>query len=274
MEKELQGWNLDRFHSAGTLEAFSGAVKAAAALHAEGKHGLGFDPRRPGSLTRAMIVPGRKIDARFPLKIVEHGVLREVEFAALLTRPTIVSVFMKLKTPSCDRQVEALRTQSAGLASAGCNVIALSRDTARAQQRYALAHASSVVFASDPEDRFARATDSLVEKTMYGRVFIGPARADIAGPWPWSKRPERPWGGYGAPPAGWFERQQALQQQEAEAAAQTPPAEQKPGKPEPPRRTGPFRSCGSGMGAGLAGIGLAWGVMWAGRRYAARLHEK
>ena len=124
-----------------------------------------------------MIVPGRKIDARFPLKIVEHGVLREVEFAALLTRPTIVSVFMKLKTPSCDRQVEALRAHAAELGAAGCNVIALSRDTARAQQRHALAHASSVVFASDPEDRFARATDSLVEKTMYGRVFIGPARA-------------------------------------------------------------------------------------------------
>ncbi|MBP3953963.1 hypothetical protein J8F10_01425 [Gemmata sp. G18] len=32
-----------------------------------------------------------------------------------------------------------------------------------------------------------------------------------------------------------------------------------------PRR-GLFRSCGSGMGAGLAGIGLGWGTFWIGTR--------
>ncbi|MCI0704396.1 MAG: hypothetical protein L0241_25340 [Planctomycetia bacterium] len=38
-----------------------------------------------------------------------------------------------------------------------------------------------------------------------------------------------------------------------------------------PQRTGPFRSCGSGMGLGLAGIGLAWGMFWLGNRFAARV---
>ena len=37
------------------------------------------------------------------------------------------------------------------------------------------------------------------------------------------------------------------------------------------RRTGPFRSCGSGMGVGLAGIGVAWGLTWVGTRYAGRI---
>jgi len=44
-----------------------------------------------------------------------------------------------------------------------------------------------------------------------------------------------------------------------------------PVREEPRRRTGPFRSCGSGAGAGLAGIGLAWGLMWVGHRYSARV---
>jgi hypothetical protein len=35
-----------------------------------------------------------------------------------------------------------------------------------------------------------------------------------------------------------------------------------------PKRTGPFRSCGSGMGLGLAGIGMAWGMLWLGNRFA------
>ena len=43
-----------------------------------------------------------------------------------------------------------------------------------------------------------------------------------------------------------------------------------PVREEPRRRTGPFRSCGSGMGAGLAGIGIAWGLMWVGTRYGSR----
>jgi hypothetical protein len=47
-----------------------------------------------------------------------------------------------------------------------------------------------------------------------------------------------------------------------------------PVKEARPRRTGPFRSCGSGMGLGLAGIGIAWGLMWAGTRYAGRFAAK
>ena len=42
-----------------------------------------------------------------------------------------------------------------------------------------------------------------------------------------------------------------------------------PMKPEP-KRTGPFRSCGSGAGLGLAGIGAAWAVLWLGNRFADR----
>jgi hypothetical protein len=43
---------------------------------------------------------------------------------------------------------------------------------------------------------------------------------------------------------------------------------------EPSRRTGPFRSCGSGMGLGLAGVGTAWGLMWVGHRYAGRVARR
>ena len=45
-------------------------------------------------------------------------------------------------------------------------------------------------------------------------------------------------------------------------------------RPPEPRRTGPFRSCGSGAGIGFAGIGLAWGLMWIGNRYAGRISRR
>jgi hypothetical protein len=40
---------------------------------------------------------------------------------------------------------------------------------------------------------------------------------------------------------------------------------------DPPKRTGPFRSCGSGVGVGLAGIGVAWAMLWLGNRFAGRV---
>jgi hypothetical protein len=119
-----------------------------------------------------------------------------------------------------------------------------------------------------------------------------PARADVAGPWPWSRAPERPWG-HGAPPPGWFEREQQMRElRQANDGNATPQPEgsgQGPDTTGQPRvhrggaittsiqeernqrRTGPFRSCGSGMGVGLAGIGVAWGLMWVGTRYAGRI---
>jgi hypothetical protein len=78
----------------------------------------------------------------------------------------------------------------------------------------------------------------------------------------------KPWG-HGAPPPGWFERN-TLQNPPSESQDSQPTQPPKP-TPQPPRRTGPFRSCGSGMGVGLAGIGIAWGMMWVGTRYAARM---
>jgi peroxiredoxin Q/BCP len=60
---------------------------------------------------------------------------------------------------------------------AGFNLVALSRNTCGSHARYAQTKQISFSLASDPDDQFARATDSLVTKSMYGRSFVGPARA-------------------------------------------------------------------------------------------------
>ena len=124
-----------------------------------------------------MIAVGDKLDLDFPVKACAGGTIREVRFAALLTRRTIVSAYMKNNTPSCDRQNESLSAHAAEFRRAGYDVIAVSRDTASSQCRYAAAKGISHVLVSDPADRFAQAAGSLVPKTMYGRAFVGPARA-------------------------------------------------------------------------------------------------
>ena len=126
-----------------------------------------------------MIAPGQKLATDFRLKVVRGGAISEVTFADLLTRRTIVSVYMKNKTPSCDRQTASLAEHAAEFDRAGYNLVALSRDTPGSHVRYAAAHAIAFTLASDPDDRFARAAASLVEKSMYGRTFIGPQRAAL-----------------------------------------------------------------------------------------------
>ncbi len=81
------------------------------------------------------------------------------------------------------------------------------------------------------------------------------ARADLAGPWPWSRTPPRP--------------DRALVEMNLKLIAEG----KEPIKFEEPPRTGPFRSCGSGAGLGFAGIGVAWGLMWVGHRFVGRVRK-
>lgn len=124
-----------------------------------------------------MLAPGQKLNPDFTLKIVDREGAREVKFADLLTRRTLVSVHMRNNTPTCDRQTDALAAHAAELERAGYNVIALSRDTCGSHQRYAAAKGLGFTLASDPEDRFGQAVDAIVEKSMYGRTFHGPLRS-------------------------------------------------------------------------------------------------
>lgn len=124
-----------------------------------------------------MISAGQKLKTDFRLKVLQGDEDKEVTFKELLTRPTVVSVYMKNNTPGCDRQNDSLVNVAAELDRAGYNLVAISRDTCGSHRRYAAKKGITYLLASDPDDRFARATDSVVEKSMYGRKFTGPARA-------------------------------------------------------------------------------------------------
>lgn len=124
-----------------------------------------------------MITAGQKLKTDFKLKIVRDGVVSEVVFEDLLTRPTIVSVYMKNNTGSCDRQNDSLAAHAGEFDRLGYNLVALSRDTCGSHAKYAAKKGIAYVLASDPGDLFAKATDSVVAKSMYGRTFMGPARA-------------------------------------------------------------------------------------------------
>lgn len=124
-----------------------------------------------------MVSVGQKIDTDFPLKVVQGGAVREAVFRDLLTKPAIVSVYMRNNTGSCDRQNDSLAAHAGEFARLGYHLIAVSRDTCGSHLKYAAKKNIAYTLASDPGDAFAKATGSIVEKSMYGKTFEGPARA-------------------------------------------------------------------------------------------------
>lgn len=124
-----------------------------------------------------MVTVGDKINTDFTLNVVHDGEEKEVKFSELLTRPTIVSVYMRNNTSGCDKQNESLAEHSAWFDEKGYNLVALSKDTCGSHKNYAKKLGINYILASDPEFKFAAATDSIITKKMYGKTFDAPSRS-------------------------------------------------------------------------------------------------
>jgi len=124
-----------------------------------------------------MIEIGEKINTDFTLKVVQDGEEKEVSFDDLLDRPTIVSVYMRNNTGGCDKQNRSLADEDGWFDEKGYNLVALSKDTCGSHKNYAEKLGISYTLASDPDFKFAEATDSIVEKKMYGKTFDAPTRS-------------------------------------------------------------------------------------------------
>lgn len=124
-----------------------------------------------------MIKTGEKMNIDFTFKVVKNDEEQEMKFSEILDKPSIVSVYMKNNTSSCDRQTIDLAEQSEWFEKAGYNIVAISKDGCKSHIKYAKKQGINYMLASDPEYKFAEATDSIVEKKMYGKTFSGPSRS-------------------------------------------------------------------------------------------------
>ena len=124
-----------------------------------------------------MITKGKKIDTNFELDIVKNGEQQTINFADLLDRPTIVSVYMRNNTSGCDKQNASLAEEADWFDEHGYNVVAISKDTCGSHKNYAEKLGINYVLASDPDYKFGKATDSVVEKSMFGNTYEAPTRS-------------------------------------------------------------------------------------------------
>lgn len=124
-----------------------------------------------------MIQKGAKIDTDFTLDVVQKGEERSIKFSELLDRPTVVSVYMRNNTSGCDNQNKSLVEDADWFEKKGYNLVAISKDSCGSHKNYAEKLNINYILASDPDYKFAEATNSIVEKKMYGKTFNAPSRS-------------------------------------------------------------------------------------------------
>lgn len=124
-----------------------------------------------------MLSLGKKPKLNFEVDALVEGQPTRVTFADLLDGPTVVSVWMRNNTSACDKQSVALSKQEKAIVKAGYKLIGVSRDACSSHVKYAAKQKLGYTLVADPDDLFSKAMDAIVEKSMYGKKYQGPARA-------------------------------------------------------------------------------------------------
>lgn len=96
---------------------------------------------------------------------------------ATLSGPTVVFFYPKADTPSCTNEAIDFSTLAPDFAKAGVTVIGISRDPVKKLDRFKAKHDLTVVLGSDEAEAVTEAWGVWVQKTLYGREYMGIERA-------------------------------------------------------------------------------------------------
>jgi len=96
---------------------------------------------------------------------------------ATLSGPTVVFFYPKADTPSCTNEAVDFSAQIDAFKAAGFQVIGISRDPVKKLDRFKAKHDLKVILGSDEAEAVTEAYGVWVEKTLYGRQYMGIERA-------------------------------------------------------------------------------------------------
>jgi len=98
------------------------------------------------------------------------GPIRLADYA----RKTLVLYFYpKDDTTGCTREAQDFTALAADFAQSGAAVVGVSKDTVAKHQKFAAKYDLNVTLASDPDGEVIERYGSWVEKTLYGRQYMG-----------------------------------------------------------------------------------------------------
>ena len=91
--------------------------------------------------------------------------------------PLVLYFYPKDDTPGCTREAQDFTAHADAFASAGAKVVGVSRDTAAKHGKFIAKYDLKVPLVADEDGKVSDAFGTWVEKSLYGRKYMGLERA-------------------------------------------------------------------------------------------------
>ena len=101
----------------------------------------------------------------------------EVTLSDLRGRPVVVYFYPRADTPGCTTQACGVRDHRSEYEAAGATVLGISPDPVEAIAKFAGKHSLDFTLLADPDHAVAETYGTWVEKSMYGKRYMGVQRA-------------------------------------------------------------------------------------------------
>ena len=101
----------------------------------------------------------------------------KVKLSGLRGQKVVLYFYPKAETPGCTTQASGVRDHAADYAAAGAVVLGVSRDPVERLAAFDDNHSLGFTLLSDADHAVAEAYGVWVEKSMYGRKFMGTQRS-------------------------------------------------------------------------------------------------
>jgi peroxiredoxin Q/BCP len=101
----------------------------------------------------------------------------QVSLAALKGKKVIVYFYPKDDTPGCTKEACGFRDAAPDFTGSDAVVIGISKDSVARHDKFKKKYELPFTLASDPEGKIIEAYDSWVEKSLYGKKYMGIDRA-------------------------------------------------------------------------------------------------
>ena len=92
-------------------------------------------------------------------------------------QPLVLYFYPKDDTSGCTREAQDFTALAPEFAKAGVKVVGVSRDSMKSHDRFIGKYGLAVPLASDDDGKISEAFGTWVEKSMYGRKYMGMERA-------------------------------------------------------------------------------------------------
>jgi len=100
-----------------------------------------------------------------------------VTLSALRPGKVVLYFYPKDDTPGCTLEAQDFNARLADFTAAGATVIGISKDSVKSHDKFCKKHGLGIVLASDEGSTTCEDYGTWVEKSMYGKTYMGITRA-------------------------------------------------------------------------------------------------